>query len=203
MDKIICVGKNYLDHAHEMGGAIPTAPLFFFKPPSALRRLPGPSGGPPVEVVWPKRDVHFECELVLAIGANGQFTHYAVGLDMTLRDQQSALKKAGHPWERAKVFTNAAVISPLLTLTHSGSLEEVLDLELKLMVNGRTRQRARPREMRVDPTELLRELETLFPLVEGDLLFTGTPAGVGPVVEGDQLDMSIGSEQFSVKAVLR
>ena len=139
MDKIICVGKNYLDHATELGDAVPTDPTYFLKPPSVLFEATGGER----QIHWPKHfAMHFEVELVLRLAKlDGAwvFSHYTFGLDMTLRDLQARLKKEGLPWEKAKVFKNAAVIGALYPL---GDLPAVLAEAFSLEVNGVVRQRA-------------------------------------------------------------
>jgi 2-keto-4-pentenoate hydratase/2-oxohepta-3-ene-1,7-dioic acid hydratase in catechol pathway len=183
VDKIICVGKNYIEHATELGDAVPSEPTYFIKPPSTLFDA---DSGP--AVTFPAHfELHHEVELVLRVGhRNGQwtFTHYTVGLDLTLRDLQAKLKKAGLPWEKAKVFSNAAVVGEFHAVD---DLSDLLEQPFSLEVNGTMRQRGLGRDMRWSPTDILADLPRWFPLVEGDLLFTGTPAGVGPLAHGDAL----------------
>ena len=195
MDKIICVGKNYLKHARELGDAVPTEPLYFLKPPSVLCRAEGVKG----KVELPGGDeVHHEIELVLRIGKDPagkfQFSHFTFGLDLTRRELQSRLKKAGQPWEKAKVFKNSAIVGPLFPLA---KLPEVMSTSFMLQVNGETRQNGLPSDMRWTPEELLLDVQNWFPLCEGDLLFTGTPEGVGPMRHGDQLEVRGGPVLYS------
>jgi 2-keto-4-pentenoate hydratase/2-oxohepta-3-ene-1,7-dioic acid hydratase in catechol pathway len=152
MDKIICVGKNYLKHALELGDAVPEEPVYFFKPPSALF-----AGGEVLEI--PKHgEVHHELELVFKIGAPNRLTHYTFGLDLTLRDLQSRLKKSGQPWEKAKVFKNSAVLGPWRELD---KLERIMGTRFELKVNGQTRQKGVGSDMRWKPLELLSDLQGL------------------------------------------
>lgn len=187
MDKMICIGKNYLKHAQELGDAVPEEPIYFIKPPSTLML----AAAEPFTVDWPGQgDLHHEVELALRISQDGgdwRFSHYTIGLDMTLRDVQARLKKAGQPWEKAKVFKNSAVLGPWQELS---SLGELLEQEFSLSVNGQVRQRACGSEMRWKPAETLKDLQRWFPLCDGDVLFTGTPEGVGPLEEGDLLEVS-------------
>ena len=195
MDKLICVGKNYAEHARELGDAVPADPTYFLKPPSTLSEVTGSDS----RVRWPRHfDLHHEIELVLRIVPAGQgwtFSHYTFGLDLTLRDLQSDLKKAGLPWEKAKTFANSAVIGALYPVAN---LDEVLDQTFTLTVNDQTRQTGRGRDMRWSPTELIEDLPRWFPLREGDLLFTGTPAGVGPLASGDRVKVRGGPVAFDL-----
>lgn len=177
MDKVICVGKNYLKHAAELGDAVNEEPLFFIKPPSACVQGKG-------RIEIPKTgEVHHEVELVFEI-QRGRLTRYTVGLDLTLRDLQTQLKKAGHPWEKGKVFKNAAILGPWRDL---GNLEEVMTKPFSISVNGQVRQEGVGHDMRWKPEALLVEAKKWFPICDGDLLFTGTPEGVGPLKSGDQV----------------
>lgn len=194
MDKIICVGKNYLKHAQELGDAVPTEPLYFIKPPSCSLR----AGEGRVTLPHDHGEVHHELELVFKIAQTLEgfaFSHYTLGLDLTLRDLQARLKKAGQPWEKAKVFRNSAILGPWQELT---SMEEVLALPFTLKVNGELRQSGVGRDMRWSPADLLADVQRWFPLCADDALFTGTPEGVGPLKAGDQLQVSGGPIRFSL-----
>ncbi|MBX3021294.1 MAG: fumarylacetoacetate hydrolase family protein [Bdellovibrionales bacterium] len=197
MDKLICVGKNYLKHAQELGDAVPEEPLYFLKPPSTLFEMKDDYA----EVEWPEHggELHHELELVLRLSQHGSqfyFTHYTFGLDMTLRDLQGRLKKAGQPWEKAKTFQNACVVGPWRPLSN---LEIVLDIPFALAVDGIARQTGHGRDMRWKPDELLKDVARWFPLRDGDLLFTGTPEGVGPVKNGEILEIRGGDIHYKVK----
>jgi fumarylpyruvate hydrolase len=184
--RIFCVGRNYAAHAAEMGSSVTEAPFWFTKSPFALipsgATLPYPPG---------TTDLHHEVELVLALGAplflatpaqaRAAIWGMAVGLDMTRRDLQAAAKAAGLPWDAAKDFDGAAVIGPLTP----GAAEA--GLRLRLTVNGNLRQDAAVSDMLRGVEALLQHLSTLYRLGPGDLVMTGTPAGVGPVVPGDAL----------------
>mgnify|MGYP001338046978 CR=1 FL=1 len=179
--RVYCVGRNYAEHVKEMGGEVGRDPPFFFaKPPDALvadGRFPYPSM---------TADVHHEVELVVALGPDAKIFGHAVGLDMTRRDLQAAAKKLGRPWEVAKGFDNSAPIGPIVpggTALSSGAIT--------LDVNGKRRQAGDISEMIWNIPEIIAELGELFTLKPGDLIFTGTPSGVGPVVKGDRLHAEI------------
>lgn len=179
MDKVICVGKNYLKHAAELGDAINEEPLFFLKPPSVCTQGQG-------SISLPKEgDIHHEVELVFQV-QNGQLSQFTIGLDLTIRDLQARLKKAGHPWEKGKVFKNSAVLGPWQKLT---DLESLMNQQFSISVNGEIRQTGFGRDMRWKPNELIQEAGRWFPICDGDLLFTGTPEGVGPLEPGDRVEV--------------
>jgi 2-keto-4-pentenoate hydratase/2-oxohepta-3-ene-1,7-dioic acid hydratase in catechol pathway len=196
MDKILCAGKNYLKHAQELGDALPKEPLFFFKPPSCLFRL-----GEYEKLALPKNrgEVHHELELVFKIRKDEilgeiDLCAWTLGLDLTLRDLQTQLKKDGHPWERAKAFPNSAVIGEFLAFGNDqiSSAEQSRSDYFELFINGELRQRGQAKDMIWSPQKLLAEAAKIFPLCDGDLLFTGTPDGVGPLKPGDHLEMNLG-----------
>ena len=187
--KIVCVGRNYAEHAKELGNEVPEKPVVFLKPASALIH----SGE---KIIYPtfSKDMHHEVELVLLIGkavknsdkneAENAIIGYGVGLDMTLRDVQSELKKKGHPWTTAKCFDTSAVVSDfVLKSDHKLSLDE----EISLSVNGQIRQKEKLNKMLFKPAEIVEYISSLMTLEEGDLVYTGTPAGVGKVEVGDRL----------------
>ncbi len=190
--RVYCVGRNYAAHAIEMGGDTRDAPFFFQKPASAIV-LNGS------EIPYPviTSDFHHEIELVLAIGRGGNNVPIAqadehvyglaVGLDMTRRDRQAEAKKAGRPWEIAKAFDLSAPISEITPLQgelpHSGSIA--------LRVNGELRQQADLADLVWNCAEVVATLSTHYRLEPGDLIYTGTPAGVGPVEIGDRLVGSV------------
>lgn len=181
MDKIICVGKNYLEHAKELGDAVPEKPVLFLKPPSTLIEITKEAS---VSLPQGRGQVHPECEIVarIRITSKGpEIDAVTLGLDLTLRDIQSQLKKNGHPWEISKVFAGSAIIGPWLPLS---TFSNYLDHEFSFSVDGQVRQRGKGNQMRVLPLDCLKAAADSFPICDGDLLFTGTPAGVGPVLPG-------------------
>ncbi|MDQ7247505.1 fumarylacetoacetate hydrolase family protein [Dongia sedimenti] len=203
--RIYCVGRNYAEHAVEMGhDPEREAPFFFQKNPDSLvmdgAAFPYPSQS---------KDVHHEIELVVALGSGGTdiaaadaLAHiygYAVGLDMTRRDLQGEAKKAGRPWEVGKAFEAAAPCSALRRASEIGHPEKG---EIALDVNGKVRQRGDLSQMIWSVPEIIAHLSGLFALKAGDLIYTGTPAGVGPVQRGDRLKGSIaGVGTLSVSVV--
>ena len=188
--RIYCVGRNYAAHAREMGAdPVREPPFFFAKPADAVV----PNGA---AVPYPSRtaNLHHEIELVLAIGEGGRnipvanaLAHvfgYAVGNDLTRRDLQAAAKDRGQPWDTAKGFDHSAPITAIRRVADVGHPARGA---IWLEVNGEPRQRADVCEMIWSVPEIVSELSTLFELKPGDLVFTGTPAGVGPVVRGDSI----------------
>ncbi len=193
--KILCLGRNYADHAREMGSAVPTVePVVFLKPATAIIA----DGGAVVIPTWLSQEVHHEVELVVAIGIGGReipveraLDHvlgYAVGLDMTLRDVQSKAKSAGEPWSVAKGWDTSA---PLSTVTPRDQISDVQALEITLEVNGQRRQSSNTGDMIFPVADTIAYLSRIFTLEPGDLIYTGTPAGVGPVRPGDELVASV------------
>ncbi len=188
--KLLCIGRNYADHAEEMNRDVPDEPMVFLKPPSALIRT-----GDSVQLPPQSQDVHHEVELVAAIGKNGKnvakenaldhVAAFAVGLDMTARDLQAEAKERRHPWSVAKGFDTFAPLGPL---TPASDIEAPQDLTLRLSVNGETRQEASTRRLIFPVRALVAYCSQIFTLSPGDLLYTGTPSGVGPVQEGDTLE---------------
>jgi fumarylpyruvate hydrolase len=198
--RIYCVGRNYAEHAREMGND-PKAdpPVFFTKPADAIV-----ANG--VAVPYPPRtdNFHYEVELVVAVGGAGRniaaaqaFGHvfgYAVGNDLTRRDLQGASKKKGLPWDTGKAFDASAPIGAI----RPASLGHIERGRIWLNVNGETRQQSDISEMIWSVSDIIAELSTLFELRAGDLIYTGTPAGVGPLKPGDRIDCGIdGLESLS------
>jgi acylpyruvate hydrolase len=187
--KIVCVGRNYAEHAKELGNEIPEKPVIFLKPPSAVIY----SGE---QIVYPSfsNEMHHEVELVLLIGkdiknadekaSEEAIAGYGIGLDMTLRDVQNELKKKGHPWTTAKCFDTSAVLSDFVL---KKDYKLTLNEEISLTINGEIRQYEKLNMMLLPPVELVRYISSRMTLEEGDLIFTGTPKGVGKVERGDKL----------------
>ncbi len=189
--RIYCVGRNYADHAKEMGFSEREAPFFFTKPADAVLPVPFGATG---EMPYPGEtaNLHHEIELVVAIGrggrniaqadAGGHIWGYAVGLDMTRRDLQFALRDKGRPWDVAKAFDFSAPISPLKPKSATG---EITTAAIWLEVNGQKRQSSDVAKLIWNVNETIEHLSKYFALVPGDLIFTGTPEGVGAVKPGD------------------
>ena len=189
--RIFCVGRNYAAHAAEMGAEVDRGtPVYFTKSPSAAvlsgARLPYPPG---------TTDLHHEVELVLALGsevfragpeaAGAAIYAYGTGLDMTRRDLQAAAKERRHPWDLGKDFEGSAVFGPL---TRAAAAEPVGGQRIHLEVGGETRQSGRLSEMIWSPAEIVADLSRYYHLRPGDLIMTGTPAGVGAVGPGDRIE---------------
>ena len=190
--KIVCIGRNYAAHARELGNEIPGSPVVFLKPPSSLVASGGVIILPPQSL-----DVHHEVELVVEIGTTcrniGEETalsavrSYAVGLDMTARDLQAIAKEKRLPWTVAKGFDTFCPIgffAPAAAINAS-------KLDVRLTVNGEVRQEGNTSLMLLPVPRLIAYCSSIFTLLEGDLIFTGTPKGVGPVVDGDLLIASM------------
>ncbi len=199
--KMICIGRNYAQHARELGNAVPSEPIFFLKPSTAL--LPPGSAFRIPE--WSK-EIHYEMELVYRIGKRcsairaDEAAHHldgvTVGLDLTARDVQEQLKSSGAPWEKAKAFDGSAVVSDRsLPVTD-------LDAELSfgLERNGKIVQQGRSTEMLFPVPLILEHVSRFITLEPGDLVFTGTPAGVGPLSPGDLLEGTLeGRSMFQLR----
>lgn len=196
LGKIACVGRNYAAHAAELNNPVPEAPLLFLKPATAAVdvaatvRLPQGLGS-----------VHHELELALLIGetltdatpeqALAAIAGIGIGLDLTLRDVQEQLKRQGHPWERAKAFDGSYPVSPFVT---PGGVD-LQRLTLQLWRNDHLQQDGDTAQMLFPAIELVCEMSRVFTLQPGDIVSTGTPAGVGPLQPGDRLKLLLGREQ--------
>lgn len=189
--RIYCVGRNYEDHAKEMGFTGREPPFFFMKPADAILPVePGTTGHMPYPPLT--QNLHHEVELVVAIGKGGAniaaadaLAHvfgYAVGLDMTRRDLQNDMKKQGRPWCIGKAFDHSAPIGPI---TPAVQLPGISEAAIELTVNGETRQSSTVDKLIWNIAETIEHLSSAWELVPGDLIFTGTPAGVAAVSRGD------------------
>ena len=197
--KIICIGKNYLEHIREMEGKIPEEPIFFLKPDTALLRNNDPFYIPE----W-TGNLHHEVELVLRICRLGKniemkFAHryydaISLGIDFTARDVQSELMRKGLPWEKAKAFDySAAISSKFFPLS---SFSELQEIRFRLDVNNQTVQQATSELMIFGFDEIISHISKFMTLKIGDLIYTGTPAGVGPVKIGDKLEGYLEDEKM-------
>ena len=191
--RVLCVGQNYAAHAREMGADPSRRPPFFFsKPADALVPLGG-------EVPYPSvtQDLHHEVELVVALGHGGSevsvdeaarlIVGWAVGVDLTRRDIQAEPKAAGRPWDAAKGFDFSGPIGPITLISDVPQPGG----EIRLSVNGEVRQKGRLDDMIWSPAEVVAQASRLWRLAPGDLIFTGTPEGVGPIVRGDQVTADV------------
>ena len=207
--RIYCVGRNYEAHAREMGHDPDREPPFFFSKPAdaVVYVAPGETGQFPYPAQ--SKNVHFEMELVAAIGKAGKdipvaqaLDHvygYALGLDMTRRDLQAEAKKLGRPWDTAKGFDRSAPLGPIHPVSKVGQVRKGA---IWLTVNGAEKQRSDVSQLIWSVAETVAYLSTLFELHPGDLIFTGTPEGVGAVVKGDTMKGGVdGLGEFSVRVV--
>lgn len=193
LGKIVCVGRNYAEHAAELNNPIPEQPLLFIKPATSAAHL-----DQPVQLPEGRGEVHYETEIALLIGkplrkADADEALQAVAgvglaLDLTLRGLQSELKKLGYPWERAKAWDGAC---PLSTFVPANRVADWPALELSLNINGAERQRGTASQMLNPIPQLLSHISQTFTLLPGDVVITGTPAGVGTLASGDQLQLAL------------
>ena len=188
--KIICIGRNYAKHAKELGNKLPTKPLVFMKPGSALLVNSKPFYYPEFT-----KDLHYELEIVLKISKNGRhiqpefakdyYQEIGLGIDFTARDLQRECKEKGHPWEIAKAFDHSAVIGQFVNLK-SATIDG--HLEFYLNKNGEKVQHGFTKDLIFPFDDLIVYVSKFFKLQKGDFIYTGTPAGVGPVAIGDELE---------------
>ena len=190
--RIFCIGRNYADHAQEMGNALPPEPVVFMKPVTSLV----PEG---VQLKLPqgRGSVHHEMELVLALGREARdvapqgalvlLAGVTLGLDLTLRDEQARLKEAGAPWELAKAFDGSAALGRFAAAPFKFDPQA---LDMLCSVNGRVRQQGNTRDMLFDIPAILSFMSRRWRLLPGDLIYTGTPAGVGPLRPGDRIEIT-------------
>ena len=204
--RIYCVGRNYVEHAQEMGHTGREAPFFFMKPADAvLLAAPGQTVAMPYPTLT--NNLHHEIELVVAIGVGGanikaadagkHIFGYAIGLDMTRRDLQNDMKKQGRPWCIGKGFDHSA---PTGAITPAAQVPDIATAAINLQVNGQDRQRSTISKLIWNIAETIEQLSAAWTLQPGDLIFTGTPEGVGSVVRGDTLVGSIdGLQSIAVR----
>lgn len=188
--KIICVGRNYADHAKELKNDLPTAPVLFMKPKGAVLLPNKPLYYPDFT-----NDLHYECEVVVRICKNGKFvqekfankyyTEVTLGIDFTARDVQREQQKKGLPWEIAKAFDGSAAIGSFVALSET---MQIGALSFRLDINGTTVQEGSTADMIFSVDKVIAYSTQYFTINIGDMLFTGTPAGVGPVAKGDKLE---------------
>lgn len=187
--KILCIGRNYAEHARELNNPVPAKPVVFLKPPTALL-----VNGKPLYYPGFTNDLHYELEVVLKVAKNGRhvqpefasgyYNEIALGIDFTARDLQQECKEKGQPWEIAKAFDGSAALGPFVPL----DAVDAGAIEFELRKNGQVVQRGNTRDMIFSFEDIIVYLSRFFKLQMGDLIFTGTPAGVGPVQIGDKLD---------------
>lgn len=196
--KMFCVGRNYADHAKELGNAVPDEPVIFMKPKSALLQAHTPFYYPEFT-----NELHYECELVLRISKNGKYIperfankYYdaiTTGIDFTARDIQADLKAKGLPWEKAKAWDNSAVVGKWLPVS---GFKDLNNINFTLTKNKEQVQKGNSADMLNDFDMIIAHISNYFSVNIGDLIFTGTPAGVGEVVVGDELEGFIEGESL-------
>jgi 2-keto-4-pentenoate hydratase/2-oxohepta-3-ene-1,7-dioic acid hydratase in catechol pathway len=196
--KIICIGRNYAAHAIELGNDIPTEPVIFMKPKSALLQSHTPFYYPEFT-----NELHYECELVLRVSKNGKYiqerhagNYYngiSVGIDFTARDIQNELSAKGLPWEKAKAFDNSAAVGKFIDITPAFNKKNI---NFSFYKNKEMVQQANANQMIFSFDKIIESVSNYFSLNIGDLIFTGTPAGVGECVVGDELEGFIEKEML-------
>ena len=188
--KVVCVGRNYAEHAKELNNPIPSQPILFIKPASSVVDM-----AQALTIPQDQGSVHHELEIALLIGetltnadeaqAEKAIKGVGLALDLTLRDVQAKLKEKGHPWERAKAFDGACPLSDFISATE---ISDWKNIPLQLIRNGEMQQDGNSADMLFPILPLLAHISQSFTLNPGDVVLTGTPAGVGPLVSGDQLE---------------
>ncbi|MEY4702835.1 MAG: hypothetical protein RIR96_732 [Bacteroidota bacterium] len=196
--KIICIGRNYAEHAQELGNEIPDEPVIFMKPKSALLQAHTPFYYPEFT-----NELHYECELVIRVSKNGKYiqerhasNYYngiTVGIDFTARDIQDECKKKGLPWEKAKAFDNSAAVGKIIDITPTLNKKNI---NFSLLKNGEKVQQGNSGNMIFNIDRIVSNISQYFSLNIGDLIFTGTPAGVGECVVGDELEAFLENESL-------
>jgi len=199
--KVVCIGRNYLDHIRELGHVVPETPILFIKPATALVSLDAP-----LLLPTGRGECHHEVELAVLIGrelqnvdaetARNAVVGYGIALDLTLRDLQNELKKKGHPWETAKAFDGACPLSPFLK---PDALPDPQATDVALQVNDQWRQQGNTRLMMLGIFDLMAYISTHFTLQPGDVVLTGTPAGVGPLHSGEVLRLRLADHDFDAR----
>ena len=196
--KIFCVGRNYADHAKELGNLIPDEPVIFMKPKSALLQ-------PHTPFYYPEftNELNYECELVLRISKNGKYIQekfankyydaVTVGIDFTARDIQNELKEKGLPWEKAKAWDNSAAIGKWIPMAN---LKNKREINFGLYKNKELVQQGNSKEMMFDFDYIVAYISNFFSINIGDLIFTGTPPGVGELVVGDEMEGFLEAENL-------
>jgi acylpyruvate hydrolase len=201
--KIICIGRNYIEHAHELNNPVPTKPVFFIKPETALIRAGLPFFYPDFS-----SDIHYEAELVLRVCKLGKnigerfaesyFDGIGIGIDFTARDIQNECKQKGLPWEIAKAFDGSAPVSEFIPVE---KFKDIYDINFSLQKNNTQVQKGNSGMMIFNYCKIISYVSTFVTLKIGDLIFTGTPAGVGPVHKGDTLEAFIENQSLLKLAV--
>ena len=205
LGKVVCIGRNYAEHAKELDNPIPSEPLLFIKPGSCVVAA---QGG--FKIPTERGSVHYEAEIAVLLGKSlsthpseeevlDAISGYAPALDLTLRDVQAKLKEKGLPWELAKSFDGAYVLAPFVA---ADAVEDVRDIGIRLSIDGQLRQDGNSRDMLNPIIPLIQHIAGHFSLQPGDVVSTGTPAGVGPLTSGEQLDIElVGLSRFGTRVL--
>jgi acylpyruvate hydrolase len=198
--KIICIGRNYAEHAKEMNSPVPTEPIFFLKPDTAIIKDNQPFYYPDFS-----KEIHHEVELVIKINKPGKnidakfahkyFDEIGIGIDFTARDLQATCKEKGSPWEIAKAFDGSAPIGKFID---KKKIADQNNINFQLSINGKTVQKGNTKNLLFNFETLIAYVSKFFTLKTGDLIYTGTPEGVGPVAIGDKLQASIENETLLI-----
>ncbi len=198
--KIFAVGRNYADHAKELGNSVPTEPIIFMKPETAVLKNNAPFYYPNFS-----QNIHFEVELLIKISKEGKnieprfahkyFNELGIGIDFTARDLQDLAKANGLPWDLAKGFNGSAPMSNFLPIS---KIENLKDIDFSIALNGVEKQHGNSSQMIFDFSHLVSYISKFITLKKGDVIFTGTPAGVGPVAVGDVLEACLRKEKMLV-----
>ncbi|GGJ96479.1 fumarylacetoacetate hydrolase family protein [Pseudomonas matsuisoli] len=205
LGKVVCIGRNYVEHAKELNNAVPTEPLLFIKPGSCT--VPLNSG---FSIPQDQGSVHYEAEIAVLIGkplsrkpteeeVRDAITGFAPALDLTLRDVQSKLKEKGYPWELAKSFDGACVLGPFVP---GDTYADLTDIGIRLTINGKVCQDGNSRDMINPILPLIQHISAHFSLQPGDVILTGTPVGVGPLNVGDKIVLELAGQQPHESQVL-
>jgi len=205
LGKVVCVGRNYAEHAKELNNPLPTEPMLFIKPGSCVVPLEGGFSIPE-----DRGSVHYEVEIAVLIGkplsrkpseeeVRDAISGFAPALDLTLRDVQNKLKNQGHPWEPAKSFDGACVLAPFVP---GDAVEDLAGIGIRLTINGEVRQDGISGDMIFAIVPVIQEMAGNFNLQPGDVILTGTPAGVGPLHKGDELVLDlVGHSSFASRVL--
>lgn len=198
--KIFAVGRNYADHAKELGNSVPTEPIIFMKPETAVLKNNAPFYYPNFS-----QNIHFEVELLIKISKEGKnieprfahkyFNELGIGIDFTARDLQDLAKAKGLPWDLAKGFNGSAPMSNFLPIS---KIENLKDIDFSIALNGVEKQHGNSSQMIFDFSHLVSYISKFITLKKGDVIFTGTPAGVSPVAVGDVLEAYLGKDKMLV-----
>ncbi len=202
---IFCIGRNYVEHAHELNSEVPDEPMVFLKPASSIIL-----DGGVIELPSQSKNVHHEVEMVVALGKGGKniseenaLSHiagYAVGIDVTARDIQQKAKEKSHPWAVSKGFDTFAPLSSFISVD---KVPDPQNLDLTLTVNGKQRQHDNTRLMIFPIPKLIAYLSGIFTLQPGDLIFTGTPKGVSPIKSGDNIQATLGDSLAALSVTVK